>query len=72
MSLTTKDLNAIGEMLDQKLELSFAQFEQKLDRKMDEKLYPIREHLAVVTKDIAVIKEDVNSLRLELQELKLH
>ena len=51
MALTKKDLQSIGELMDQKLE---SKLEEKLESKLDEKLEPIK-------KDLKIIKRKLNT-----------
>lgn len=64
--LTKQDLNAIGNLIDTKLE-------NKLEIKFEEKLAPIRsniksieENVGALQKDIVVIKSGVKKLRKDL------
>jgi len=59
MALTKKDLQSIGELMDQKLESKLeekleSKLEEKLESKLDEKLEPIK-------KDLKIIKRKLNT-----------
>ena len=55
MTLTTDDLQAIGTLIDQKLE-------EKLEQKFEEKLEPIKQELAVHSKTLKYLKKKVNRM----------
>ncbi len=71
--LTEKDLAAIGQVIDEKLNVRFDEYDKKLDQKLDQKfkkeLKPIKSSIAKINKtlkpirtDIKLIKKDMNSL----------
>ena len=69
--LTKQDLNAIGELIDKKLESKLeekleSKLEEKLDSKLEEKILPIRTSIKILQKDVSTIKKDVKKLRTDL------
>lgn len=61
--LTQQDLEAIGNLIDKKLD-------EKLDKKFKEELAPIKMELKSLREDVNQLKKDTVYLRKELTEMR--
>jgi hypothetical protein len=66
MALTSTDLQAIGQLLDTKLDQRFASMEQQLDDKLSQQLKPICDRL-----DIIELKQNLTSKKLDDLQLDM-
>lgn len=64
MTLTSEDLQAIAELLDQKLE---EKLDQKLDEKFDQKLEPINCRLDKLESEVSALRVGQREIRKELK-----